>query len=215
MGLLSAHLDDAAFRRCLGRDGRRSAARNPVPSAEAHLSACAECRARFAAFNEWLDGLRIDARDRSGRDVPRGAAGRSAGADPPAARSVEHPARVIAFPRFTRPSSVQPTGRRRWVAAAAAAGLVRRRRRSGKCSSSAGSTLRVRPTRCRTSDPSRRPGAAERSHANGGAAGVVTERRRVPRPRVEPELTSSQARVPESLQYLNAITPSARDYDPR
>jgi hypothetical protein len=25
----------------------------------------------------------------------------------------------------------------------------------------------------------------------------------------------SPARVPESLQYLNAITPSARDYDPR
>jgi len=31
----------------------------------------------------------------------------------------------------------------------------------------------------------------------------------------EPEVTSSQARVPDSLQYLNAITPGARDYDPR
>ena len=30
----------------------------------------------------------------------------------------------------------------------------------------------------------------------------------------DPEL-SSQARVPESLRYLNEITPSARDYDPR
>ena len=32
---------------------------------------------------------------------------------------------------------------------------------------------------------------------------------------IEPEITSSQVRVPESLQYLNAITPGARDLDPR
>ncbi len=32
---------------------------------------------------------------------------------------------------------------------------------------------------------------------------------------IEPELTSSQVGVPESLQYLNAITPGARDLDPR
>ena len=32
---------------------------------------------------------------------------------------------------------------------------------------------------------------------------------------IEPETTSSQVRVPESLQYLNAITPGARDLDPR
>jgi hypothetical protein len=31
----------------------------------------------------------------------------------------------------------------------------------------------------------------------------------------EPEVTTSQARVPETLRYLNEITPSARDYDPR
>jgi hypothetical protein len=31
----------------------------------------------------------------------------------------------------------------------------------------------------------------------------------------DPEVTTSQARVPDSLQYLNAITPGARDIDPR
>ena len=29
------------------------------------------------------------------------------------------------------------------------------------------------------------------------------------------ELVPAQVRVPESLQYLNAITPGARDFDPR
>ena len=38
--------------------------------------------------------------------------------------SLEHPARIIAFPRFARPVSVQPAGRRRWIAAAAAVGLI-------------------------------------------------------------------------------------------
>jgi hypothetical protein len=31
----------------------------------------------------------------------------------------------------------------------------------------------------------------------------------------EQELTPYQVRVPESLQYLNAITPGVRDYDPQ
>ena len=121
--------------------------------------------------------------------------------------SLEHPARIIAFPRFARPVSVQPGGRHRWIAAAAAVGLITgvglgqlfeisRHRQPDS----------VAQTRVATplNDPSPRT-IQPVSAANNDDETFL----------YEPEVTSSQARVPDSLQDLNAITPGARDYDPR
>jgi hypothetical protein len=214
VGLLSAHLDDADFADVWGARAALGGAESGV-SAEAHLSACQECRARFAAFNEWLDGLRIDAVTEADEMFP---AERLAAQQAQILRRIEaaeHPARVLAFPRFTRPVSVQQTGRRRWVAAAAAAGLF--------VGVALGQMLEFRRF------DSARPAdtVVERQIPRGAPVLPSEATRMAVQPassqdddeslllEFEPELTSSQARVPDSLQYLNAITPTARDYDPR
>ena len=208
MGLLSAHLDDADFAEVWSARLALGGAESGVP-AEAHLSTCQECRARLAAFAEWLDGLRVEAVTEADEMFP---AERLAAQQAQILRRIEaaeHPARVLAFPRFTRPVSVQQTGRRRWVAAAAAAGLF--------VGVALGQLLEFR--RFNSARPA--DTVVERQ-----IQGVPTE---PPRMAVqsassqdddesllfEAELTSSQARVPDSLQYLNAITPTAFDYDPR
>ena len=122
--------------------------------------------------------------------------------------SLEHPARIIAFPRFARPVSVQPGG---------TAPL--------DCRGSRG-----RPDYRRRPRPAVRDLAAQRARRFHGADPGRDAADRTGDPHhparfaasnddetflYEPEVTSSQARVPDSLQYLNAITPGARDYDPR
>jgi hypothetical protein len=94
------------------------------PVADPHLAACAQCRSRYAAFTGWLDRIHDDA------------IGEAEGAFPPerlAAQqaqvmrrleALERPARVIAFPRFSRPVTSSQGHAQRWVAAAAAAGLI-------------------------------------------------------------------------------------------
>jgi hypothetical protein len=92
--------------------------------ADPHLTACAQCRSRYAAFTGWLDRIHDDA------------VGEAEDAFPPERLAVqqaqvmrrlealERPARVIAFPRFSRHVSSTQGPAQRWVAAAAAGGLV-------------------------------------------------------------------------------------------
>jgi hypothetical protein len=91
---------------------------------DAHLTSCAQCRSRYAAFASWLDGLRDEARVEADEAFP---AERLAAQQAQVFRrleAMERPARVIAFPRFGRPTTATQGTAQRWVAAAAAAGLV-------------------------------------------------------------------------------------------
>ena len=207
MGLLNAHLDDAGFAEVWAERLTHEDEHSPRP-AQKHLRACADCRARYAAFCNWLDTVRVDARAEADEVFT---AERLATQHAQIARrleALEHPARVIAFPRFSRPVSAQPSGRRRLIAAAAAAGLI--------AGVGLGQLLEF-------GGGQRQPEAVPQQVARGTMAVAATPRMTVqPAAQVSDESflfeqdgTLSQPRVPDSLQYLNAITPGARDYDPR
>ena len=91
---------------------------------EPHLTACAHCRARFAAIDTWLDDLRTDARAEAEEAMsPERLAAQQAQIFR-RLEALERPARIITFPRFTRARGEQRRTVPRWVPTAAAAGLV-------------------------------------------------------------------------------------------
>ena len=204
MGLLNPHLEDDDFADVWSARTAVGAPESDRP-AESHLRKCAECQGRYSSFVTWLDGMRADARTETDEVFSR---------DHLAAQqlqifrrleSLEHPARVIAFPKFARPVAIQTSGRR-WTAVAAAIGLI--------TGIGLGQLLEFR-----TGGPA--PDPVGQRIARATVAPVEPPRIIQPisvdndEAFIEPEITSSQVRVPESLQYLNAITPGARDLDPR
>ena len=89
-----------------------------------HLDACADCRARYAAFDGWLldvgDTLRAEADDAFPAE-------RLAVQQAQIARrleTLERPARVIVFPKAARAVISGHSHVRRWVTVAAAASLI-------------------------------------------------------------------------------------------
>ena len=205
MGLLNPHLEDDDFADVWSARTTVGAPESDRP-AESHLRKCAECQGRYTSFVSWLDGIRVDARAETDEVFSR---------DHLAAQqlqifrrleSLEHPARVIAFPKFARPVAIQTSGRRRWTAVAAAIGLI--------TGIGLGQLLEFR-----TSGPA--PDPVGQRMARATVPPVEATRNIQPisidndEAFIEPEITSSQVGVPESLQYLNAITPGARDLDPR
>ncbi len=205
MGLLNPHLEDDDFADVWSARTAVGAPESDRP-AESHLRKCAECQGRYTSFVSWLDGIRADARTETDEVFSR---------DHLAAQqlqifrrleSLEHPARVIAFPKFARPVAIQTSGRRRWTAVAAAIGLI--------TGIGLGQLLEFR-----TGGPA--PDPVGQRMARATVPPVEPTRNIQPisvdndEAFIEPEITSSQVRVPESLQYLNAITPGARDLDPR
>ena len=123
MGLLNPHLEDDDFADVWSARTAVGAQESDRP-AESHLRKCADCRGRYGAFVGWLDGIRVEAQaetdeifDREHLAVQQVQIFRRL-------ESLDHPARVIAFPKFTRPVAIQTSGRRRWTAVAAAAGLI-------------------------------------------------------------------------------------------
>jgi hypothetical protein len=205
VGLLNPHLEDDDFADVWSARTAVGAPESDRP-AESHLRKCAECQGRYSSFVSWLDGMRADARTETDEVFSR---------DHLAAQqlqifrrleSLEHPARVIAFPKFARPVAIQTSGRRRWTAVAAAIGLI--------TGIGLGQLLEFR-----TSGPA--PDPVGQRMARATVQPVEATRNIQPisidndEAFIEPEITSSQVGVPESLQYLNAITPGARDLDPR
>ena len=205
MGLLNPHLEDDDFADVWSARTAVGAPESDRP-AESHLRKCAECQGRYTSFVTWLDGMRADARTETDEVFSR---------DHLAAQqlqifrrleSLEHPARVIAFPKFARPVAIQTSGRRRWTAVAAAIGLI--------TGIGLGQLLEFR-----TGGPA--PDPVGQRMARATVPPVEPTRNIQPisidndEAFIEPEITSSQVGVPESLQYLNAITPGARDLDPR
>jgi hypothetical protein len=201
MGLLNPHLNDEdcadiwAARLTLGTE------ESDRPT-ESHLRGCSECRARYGAFTSWLDGMRTDAQVEADEIFTPDRLATQQAQVFRRLESIEHPARIIAFPRFARPVSVQPGGARRWVAAAAVVGLI--------TGVGLGRLLEFPSTGQPVTQQARSitPPAEPASRVQPAAS--VSDETFLYDPDV-----ASQARVPDSLQYLNVITPNARDYDPR
>jgi hypothetical protein len=89
-----------------------------------HLDECATCRARFEAFDRWVLGIGDELRADADAAFP---GDRMAAQQSQIARrleAMEHPARVLAFPKAARAVISGHSHVRRWVTVAAAAGLI-------------------------------------------------------------------------------------------
>jgi hypothetical protein len=197
----SRHLDDNALTEIW-----TDAATSGQPASHAHLSACAACRTRFASFASWLDRMRDDACAEADEAFPVDRLAMQQAQVMRRLEALERPARVIAFPRFTRPVTSTQGNAQRWVAAAAAAGLV--------IGLAAGQFVDIRRTFSpRTGQPqntnARLEPARERSATTAAAPGSsVSDEALFFGPDTTPNI------VPIStLQPMDAITPLARDDD--
>jgi hypothetical protein len=119
--------------------------------------------------------------------------------------ALERPAKVIAFPRFAGPVSVQHGHRQRWIAAAAAAGLI--------VGVGLGRMVDFhRPIL--QPDGFTSPTQIARTPDRVGIQPVgvsVSDESLL----YGQDLSGTTARVPEALRPIHEITPSARDCDPR
>ena len=210
MAQLNPHLDDDALAELWADRLTPGSDAEPGRATEGHLQSCAECRARFAGFTAWLEALRSDASAEAEQYLtPERLAGQQA----QIARRLEvldHPGRVIAFPKSTPAVAAAASRPQRWIAAAAAAGLIVGLG-LGQLFQSSGVTPRTEPQ------------PQQQVAARGGPAALDTVRMGVqPASQLSDEHvlydsdpSPAVVRVPESLQYLNAVTPGARDYEPR
>ena len=203
MGLLNPHLEDDDFADVWSTRTALGVAESDRP-AEDHLRTCADCRSRYTAFTGWLEGIRADAHAEADELLGRERLVAQQAHVMRRLEALEHPARVIAFPKFPVPATAQPSGRRRWIAAAAAVGLI--------TGVGLGRLIEFPASRDQFVA---RPIARIAAPIADNRAAVQPVSQISDETFLEPEGTSSQVRVPESLQYLNAVTPSARDYDPR
>jgi hypothetical protein len=117
---LNRHLGDAALA-AIWTDGSLSGVQPSHP----HLRVCSACRSRFAAFSRWLDDLRVAATAEADDAIPSERLAAQHAQIFRRLEAAERPARVIAFPKFSRPLASRSSSlASRWVAAAAAAGLI-------------------------------------------------------------------------------------------
>jgi hypothetical protein len=116
---VNRHLDDSSLAEIWS-----TAAAEGQAASHPHLASCAECRARFAAFDEWLDDLRLEARAEADEMLSSERLAAQHSAIFRRLEAMERPARVIAFPKNTRPVITPHRTTHRWIATAAAAGLV-------------------------------------------------------------------------------------------
>ena len=113
------HLDDDAFAEIWA-----DATASGQPHAHQHLAGCAPCRARYASFVGWLDGIHADGREEADEAFPPDRLALQQAQVLRRLEALERPARVIAFPKFSRPVTSTQGNAQRWVAGAAAAGLL-------------------------------------------------------------------------------------------
>jgi predicted anti-sigma-YlaC factor YlaD len=196
------HLNDAALAEIW------TAAAAGEQAAGGHLDECGSCRARYAAFAAWLDGLRDDAVGEADEAFPAEKLAVQQAHIFRRLEAMERPARVIAFPRFAHPSSAQHSNARRWIAAAAVAGLViglaggqvidLRRKVAGTSSSF---TATASPPRA----------VSDRVVEEGSYHAVSLTYDEAVLMDISAESTA-YAPMPEPLRALDGLTPRARDY---
>jgi len=187
------HLSDGQFARLWA-----SGDRHP------HLDACADCRARYAAFDGWLLDVGDTLRAEADEAFP---AERLAVQQAQIARrleTLERPARVIVFPKAARAVISGHSHVRRWVTVAAAAGLI------------AGIGLgQVVPLRTVIKN---QQAAVPNAHFNAPATVVRSNELTPATPSPgDDELLSEGFASPKvrNLSALDDMTPHARDYSVR
>jgi len=89
-----------------------------------HLDACATCRARFESFDQWVLGIGDVLRADADAALPTERVASQQAQIARRLETLEHPARVIAFPKAARAVINGHSHVRRWVTVAAAAGLI-------------------------------------------------------------------------------------------
>jgi hypothetical protein len=175
-------------------------------AAAAHVRECAACRTRFTSLSNWLESLRTDARQQADDAFPRERLAAQQAQILRRLEAMERPAKVLAFPRFTRPIAIHHGGRQQWIAAAAAAGLV--------VGVGLGQIFDIRGLR--TPDGfATRPEQISRIVTTPDRGGIQAISSVTSDEDFLYDYGVASARVPESLQSLHEITPSAREYDPR
>ena len=206
---LNRHLSDADLADVWTDASLSATETRTATGARSHLLDCAQCRARYAEFTNWLDGVRVDARAEADEAFPPD---RLAAQQAQILRRLEtagRPARVIAFPRFTGPISTQHSGRQRWIAAAAAAGLivgiglgrlVDFHRPFGEPDGFTSGTQIARTS------PSDRSGGIQPASVSFSDEVLLYDGER---------FSATAVPIPAPLQHINAITPGARDFEPR
>lgn len=197
---LNRHVSDADLT-SVWADARLGA---PVQGpAAVHVRDCSACRARLTALSAWLEGLRADARQEAEEAFPRERLAAQQAQIMRRLEALERPAKVLAFPRFTRAISVPHAGGQRWIAAAAVAGVV--------VGIALGQVFDIR--RITLDRAAARPTEIARTAAPSERLGI----QRISAVSDEDFLYSAEPAaglVPESLRSLHEITPSAREYDP-
>ena len=89
-----------------------------------HLDICSECRRRYADFARFLEQVKDDAHAEADQLMTSERLAAQQSQIFRRLEALERPARVIAFPKTTRPAISPSRVGQRWVATAAAAGLV-------------------------------------------------------------------------------------------
>jgi len=107
------HLSDRTFARLWTEQGRHP-----------HLDACAECRARYEAFELWLAGIGDTMRDEADEALPQERLVFQQAQIARRLETLDRPVRVIAFPKAARAVISGHSHVRRWVTVAAAASLI-------------------------------------------------------------------------------------------
>jgi hypothetical protein len=168
-----------------------------------HLAVCADCRARFTAFDGWLLGvgetLRVEADEAFSAE-------RLAVQQAQIARrleALERPARVIAFPKAARAVISGNSHVRRWVTVAAAASLI------------AGFGLgQVMPLRTVLKN---QQAAVPNAHFNAPTTAAIAKDLTATTSPDDDELLSDAFTSPKvkNLSALDDMTPHARDYNAR
>ena len=185
---------------------QRSPADQPV--ADPHLASCAQCRSRYAAFTDWLERIHDDAATEAEEAFPPERLAAQQAQVLRRLEALERPARVIAFPRFSRPVTSTQGHAQRWVAAAAAAGLV--------IGLAAGQLFDIRNlfSPVRSAPPQTARLATPQPQAGGGHSVVPVSMSSVSDETLffggDPARTTGRLSM---LQSIDDITPRARDLD--
>jgi hypothetical protein len=200
---LNRHVTDADLI-AVWTDSRLGGA--PPTAAGTHVRECSACRTRLTALTSWLESLRTDARQEADEAFPRERLMAQQAQILRRLEAMERPARVLAFPRFTKAISARDAGRHRWIAAAAAAGLV--------VGIGLGQTFHLGGPQ-RVTDTQARVGTTPDRTSRGGLMLTPISGGSDEMFLYDPEPSLSTERIPESLRSLHEITPSVRDYTAR
>lgn len=199
-------LDRIAANRHLGDDDLAeiwtAAASEGRTATHPHLTSCAHCRVRYSAFTGWLDNLRTEAHAEADDAFPPERLAAQQAAIFRRLEALERPARVIAFPKHSRPISTSQPFVRRWVAAAAA-GLV--------IGLAAGQILDLRHALERPAQPARPTGTAAANTQTAAARGVQPAALSIDEALFYGDAPDTTPRGARYMPALDELIPRARD----